>query len=53
MDGSDTDGVVWKIGKDTVDKVLQYLKHAVGDNSLLTCNNSEHFVVRFPRLYLL
>ena len=53
MDGSDTDGFVWKIGKDTVDKILQYLEHPIGGNRLLPRNYGEHLVVRFARLFLL
>ncbi len=53
MDGSDTDGFIGEVRKDTVDKILQYLKQPIGDNCLLPRNDGEHLVVRFPRLFLL
>ena len=46
MDGSDRDGFVWKVGKDSIDKLLQYLEHPLGDNGLLTHNDGEHLMVR-------
>ena len=53
MDGSDPDRFVWKVRKDTVDKVLQYLEHPVRDNCLLTHNDGEHLMVRYSSFFLL
>ena len=39
MDRTDTDGFVWKVGKDSVDKILQFLEHPHRDNCLPTRND--------------